>query len=235
MMNIACMSRSFAARHSIALVASVAITAAAPALLGGCSPRTVERESWRSPDAVGTARTPIVVLASTGTPAQRQASNAALADALTKEGVEARSGRGILPSSYYDKNQDGQVDDDLDAQAIRAFLFEQGFQSALVVTLEDFERRQEVVRPEVRETSRMEWDAALRSWVHVTTRTQDPVYAYETTLYRIVANLYDLEHGRLTWQVRTETVDPRDLDDLVDSFASTVIGAMQRDAVIGGR
>jgi hypothetical protein len=231
MMNVI----SGSSQSSIALAALVAIVAASAGSLGGCSPKTIARESWRSPEVVGTAPTPIVVLASTGTPAQRQASNAALVDALTKDGVDARSVRGILPSSYYDKNQDGRVDDDLDTEAIRAFLHEQGFGSALVVSLEDFERRQEVVQPEVRETSRMEWDAALRSWVRVTTRTQDPVYAYETSYYLIVANLYDLENGRLDWQVRTETFDPRDLDDLVQSNAAIIVDRMRRDGLITRR
>ncbi|HWO43062.1 MAG TPA: hypothetical protein VNO43_14775 [Candidatus Eisenbacteria bacterium] len=202
--------------------ARLPVAAVVVALIGGCATKRIVTQ-WSNPNYAGPAQAfkRILVIAATDQTALRRNFEDAMVARLKAAGVDA------VPSyRYFPEN--GKVPEPRLKEAVQ----KSGADAAMITRLIGVTRRTEVT-PGYYDPfpafGLYGWYAsAWYGGFYVPPRVyRYPVFFSETTLYDVVKD-------EVVWTGTIRTVDPEEIDEAIDDYASTVVAALQEKNLLRG-
>ena len=198
------------------LVALVALVA-----LAACSktPTTIP-VSWRNPGYQGVGFQKLFVIGVGEDDAARRLFEDTFAKAIAAQGSAAQASWGLLPQS-----------EQLTEEQVRAAIEGGGFDGVLITRLLGVAREQEYVPPSTHTvpTSYYGYYGYYGSSYAV---VHEPGYYKTNTTFRLETNLYSVATSELVWSGQSETVNPEDLADVIDSMTQAVAKALKNERLI---
>jgi hypothetical protein len=199
------------------------MTFAVAAALGlSCAgPSTTVDAVWTSPTARAQPRLQkVVTIFLSENLTMRHAGEDRLARDLAMTGVQATPGYKIFGDRAQDKG---------DIEAMKTQLRSMGYDG--VVTMRIVDREQTV------ESTPSSFDTYWGYWGHGYYGGGYgygwPGYVYTETTYRLEAAAYSLNTGELVWSQLTSTVDPDDMDELIEDTTEVIAGDLRRRGLSG--
>ncbi len=185
-------------------------------LSGGVACATTLETQWKDPSARAEDFTfrRVVTLAQVDDEAVRRRAEDAMAAALAG-GPRAQAGA-LEAKPAYPLVARSEL---ADADALRAKLERAGFDGAVLMRLVSDEDRVRYV------------PGRAETFYGVVVRYEPGYYDVDRIL-RVETNLYSVEDGRLLWSGVTKTVDPSDLEDLVDGIAKAVRNELEDQGLV---
>ncbi|HXX70039.1 MAG TPA: hypothetical protein VEK07_22860 [Polyangiaceae bacterium] len=191
---------------------SASATIAAIVLAIGCSTPTTETQVWQSPSYAAGPMRNIAVFGGRVDETARRTLEDAFVSALAAYGVHATPSYAVFPQSRVPNDQ----------SAIRATLEQEGYDGALVATLEGV-TEQVLIQPGVA------WAGGFYGayW-----GPGAPVYAQTDRYVKFETSLWSPESGNMVWSAITQTANPSSGQDFVSSLTGTVVPSLAKRGLI---
>lgn len=186
--------------------------------LVGCTPSTTLKSSWRDPDTqvkMGQFSKVLVVAF-----VKNESSRRIVEDDLSK----LLKNKGIQSYQYLGQNSK------LTETELAAKINEDSFDGAIVMRLVDKEKETEYVAgtgtyPSYYNGFGSYYGSAYGGYY-------DPGYYKENKIYSVETNLYSLKQNKLIWSGVTNTVNPTDLDKMIEQIANVVTAEMKKQGFL---
>lgn len=190
---------------------------AASLTLPACGHSTTVEQVWRAPGFEGSFAH-VLVFGLAKRPGVRRAFESGVCETMREAGVTCTPAFELFPG-------DGELED----EAIQATLAERGIDSVLSARLLSIDKQKQYVEgtPYVVGGPR----PRFYGYYHNTyTMLHSPGYTIEYAVVKLESNLYSLGDGSVVWSGLSETVDPKDVEAGVRSYA----GAMSATLIEAG-
>jgi hypothetical protein len=195
--------------NRIGIAASVAVLFG---LLAGCTAQTAVRGAQSDGTYAGESIGRTMVMGVSPNPVNRRLFESQFAQALRDRGYQAVAAWSVLPK---------RPKDEYTREELKRNLFKGNFDAILITRLVKQEQQSRVVSGAgpVHPT----WYEGMYGYYHRSYAiTRAPSYVEEKSVYELETNLYKVEGEALLWSTRSETVDPKSLEDGVKSFSQTM-------------
>ncbi|HEY8920038.1 MAG TPA: hypothetical protein VIM87_26550 [Chitinophaga sp.] len=195
---------------------------AALCLLTACGTSARIDKSWRDPEvSVDVSKlNKVLVVALLNSEANRR---------TTEDKLVAMLGNKAVPS-YNILTKDVTKEDEA---TIREKIKNDGFDGIVIMRLADVEKDREYVRDGAYPYPfyyRRFWGYYWNAW----NAYYNPGYYRTTKTYTVETNVYSLIRDKLIWSSTTKSVDPSNLDKLMDASAKVVFDEMKKQGFITG-
>lgn len=186
----------------------------------GCAGSTTIEHVWRSPTWAGSF-THVVIFGMSKLPGVRRDFETRMVAALANVGVRATASHHLFPG-------DGELRDEDIARALAQY----GVDGALVTRLVGVDRQSYYVDgnpyPFVGGVP-----LGFYGYYHGTYSVlYSPGYVADYPIVILETNLYDVATSELVWAGLSETFDPKNVDQAIESYAETMVGALVRSGML---
>lgn len=176
-------------------------------------------KSWRDPevkvDVSGLNK--VLVVALLNSEANRRSTEDKLSELL--------NGKGVQSYNYLTKDITKERQ-----ESIKEKLKEEGFDGVVIMRLADVDKDVQYVPGQYPIYYGRFWGYYWNAW----NAYYDPGYFKTTKTYTVETNVYSLRRDKLIWSGITSSVDPSNLNKLMDAVAMTVYKHMQREGFLTG-
>jgi hypothetical protein len=191
-------------------------------LLGACGTPVHIEKSWRDPEvSVDVSKlNKVLVVALLKSEAYRRS---------TEDRLVAMLGGKAVPSYNY-LTKDITKEDEA---SLREKFKDEGFDGIVIMRLADVQKDKQYVRDGAYPYPfyyRRFWGYYWNAW----NAFYDPGYYKTTKTYTVETNVYSLKRDKLIWSSTTTSVDPSNVDKLMDATAQVVYKEMKKQGFISG-
>ena len=184
----------------------------AVALSAGCYESTSIEQSWRSPSAPSGELTNVVTYADSKSPSIRRGSEDKLAMQLQQRGIHAVPAYAVIPDDMLD-----------DRDRMIPYLRQKGFDG--IVSMRFLGAHEKLVSyPSLYDYWGPGWGYGYYYGGYD---------VYPQTIVRVSISAYSLPTNNLVWSAVSRSVDPDDLNDLINDTTKVAARALQKEQVVG--
>jgi len=185
----------------------------------GCGTSAHIEKSWRDPDVtVDVSKlNKVLVVALLNNEANRRNTEDQLSRLL--------NGKGVPSYNYLTKDITKEKE-----ESIREKVKDENFDGVVIMRLSDVEKDIQYVPGRYPVYYGRFWGYYWNAW----NAYYDPGYYRTTKKYTVETNVYSLKRDKLIWSGITTSVDPADVDKLMNAAAATVYKEMQKEGFITG-
>ena len=194
----------------------IALMALLVALLGGCSSAPPIASSWSDPAAPTKPYRNLLVFGIAANARVRSAYEDNFVAALVKQGVKARTGRGLLPVGGLG-----------DVKAVKKAV-EQSAADGVILTHLVGERAQTVYIPAGSYVNPDLYGSLYPYYRRVYNYVTAPGYYANFPVLQLETNLYDVPRQKLRWSTRSATMDPGSEKTTIKEVIESVTDAMAK-------
>ncbi len=183
----------------------------------GTSARIEKR--WRDPEVTVDVSllNKVLVVALLNNEANRRSTEDKLAELLR--------GKGVQSYNYFTRKTTKE-----EQEGLKEKLKEEGFDGVVIMRLADVDKDVQYAPGHYPIYYGRFWGYYMNAW----TTWNDPGYYKTTKRYTVETNVYSLKRNKLIWSGITTSVDPSNLDKLMNVVAMTVYKEMQREGFLTG-
>lgn len=203
------------ARRAAAVLAALAAMA-----LAGCA-TTTTTAVWRDPELGAYRLSTVLVMGVSEDAIGRRLYEDALSAELRRHGVAATASYVLLPES-------GK----LTREEIDAAIAHRGFHEVLVTDVIGTQRETVHVPPHYDYYHLPIYDNYYRYYAFAWDRVYDPGYTRTFTTVSLETSLYLAPSGRVAWGMRTRSVDPDDVERLVDELVRETVANLTASGLV---
>lgn len=171
-----------------------------------CATKTELSGVWKSDSPAVTAMDRLLVIGIAENDIKRRTFEDGFATALREQGVDATPSYRILPDTE-------QLSKNSIQQAIRG----RDIQGVVVTQLVQIDERQEYVPPKTYVSPNYYGRGLYGYYGRGYEVTHQPGYTINTTVVRLETHLYDAASAELVWAAHSDTLNPKSIDDGVES------------------
>jgi hypothetical protein len=184
-----------------------------------CSTQTKPLNTWKDSSYTGGYLTTVMVVGISDKLADRTMFEDLFAKLFEKNGVKAISAIAVAPG----KN-------DIDKETIKAEAKKHGVEAVFVTHLMGVKEKTVYHPPPV--GAHPYYGSFSSYYPSVYAYTHYPGYYTQHELVRLESNLYEVATEKLTWSFQSETIDPQNIKDVVDSLGKVVMAALRKDGLL---
>jgi hypothetical protein len=204
-------------RTAVIGAAVLALSALTASACSKSQTKTTTPVTWRNPDFTGEPFSNLFVMGVRRNADYRRLYEDHMVRALEGEGVTARASWVMFPD-----------DDQLEAKNVVRAVSQGNFDAVVIARLLSVDDEVEYV-PGKPPTSSDEYMSGYNEAYAV---NSDPGYYRTNTLYSVETALYSIRDEMLVWVVRSETVNPDSVREVIQSVSSSVAKKMKADGLI---
>jgi hypothetical protein len=192
-----------------------------------CTPTKLV-DARKDPSYTGGPLKSVMVLDIAESPSSRKLFEETFSKEFRAEGVEAITSLGAIPG-------DVKLDkDNLDShkEIIKAAASKQGVQAILITHLVGVEEKQQYHPPMYDpfvSTAGSDFNALIYGAYHA---TYTPEFYSQHQLVRLESNLYEVETEKLIWTAASETVDPKSVNEIINTLCKAVMKDFRKNGLI---
>jgi hypothetical protein len=192
--------------------------------LYSCGSLTYITDTWEKQGFTGKKFNKVVVLAiaKDNRVARRMVEDATVRE-LKANGINAIISYDILPNGEFDKDSDGKVDNQQEAEeSIKSKMKDLNADGVLVLKLKDVKTEQKYV-PGVQAYIPTNYYAPYYNYYFMSyNMVYSPGYYVNNTDVYIESNIYDLQKNEMVYSLLSETVNPTSVGDFTKSFSTSL-------------
>lgn len=207
-------------------------------LVCGCGTLTEIDGSWTNPDYASKSMKKVVVFCVGAQTFLASATmETAVADKLARTGTEAIAATNLSAGKSYDADNDGVLDSEYSKEVLVPKLRTEGYDGVLVLTVKSVTSKERFVAgTTVYQPAAFYGKSGwYNHWSENYLAVQTPGYTATDVTAVLEANLYTMDKDVLVWGARTTLYNPSSVQDAAESVASTIVPAMKKAGVVGGR
>lgn len=190
-------------------------------MLAACASTQTELASWVDPRLSKIFRPRhVLVVAVVDNDSSRRIFESEIAKALKAAGTEATPSHEVSQTLHWDSKAE-----------LDALIRQMGADSVLIADLIGVEDK-EVVHPP--QTYSVPVGGYYGYYMHGWQTVHQPGYVTRHKVVRLESNLYDAATNQLVWSARSETMDPKNAIDAIDSVVTAMIKDLKTKGLIGG-
>jgi hypothetical protein len=196
-----------------------------------CSSVTEVSGTWKKPATVAKRYSKICVLGASKDVVKRSMVEKAVVSQMALNGITAVAGVNILPDSFIDSDNNGQVDNQ-NKEALAAKLKEAGVDGVFLITLQDVKKSEQYVPGTTVYAPYSGFYPFYNNYWGAYNMVNTPGYYVQNTNYFLSSNFYDMSTEQLIWSAQSQTFNPNSLSDFSQSYASSVVQEFVESGVI---
>jgi hypothetical protein len=187
--------------------------------MASCSTQTKQLQTWKDSSYTGGYLTTVMVVAISDKLADRTMFEDLFAKAFDKLGVKAVSAISIAPGKA-----------EIDKETIKAEAKKQGIQTVFVTHLMGVKEKTVYHPPPV--GAHPYYGSFSSYYPSVYSYTHYPGYYTQHELVRLESNLYEVATEKLIWSFQSETINPKNIQDVVASLGKVVMTNLRKDGLL---
>lgn len=196
-----------------------------------CSSVTEVSGTWKKTGTVAKRYNKICVLGVSKDIVKRSTVEKAVVNQMSLNGITAVAGVNILPDSFIDSDNNGQVDNQ-NKEALAAKLKEAGIDGIFLITLQDVKKSEQYVPGTTVYAPYAGFYPFYNNYWGAYNMVNTPGYYVQNTNYFLSSNFYDMSTEQLVWSAQSQTFNPNSLSDFSQSYASSVVQEFVESGVI---
>ncbi len=200
------------------------VTLLLSSILYSCGSMTYITDTWEKQGFTGKKFSKVVVLAiAKDDRVGRRLVEDAIAKELTANGVNAMVSYTIFPYGEFDKDNDGKVDNQKDAEeSIKSKLKDLNADGVLVLKLKDVKSEQKYVPGSPAYVPTNFYTPYYNYYFMSYNTVYTPGYYVTNTDVYIESSVYDLQKNELIYSLLSQTVNPTSVGDFTKSFSKSL-------------
>jgi hypothetical protein len=184
-----------------------------------CGTQTKPLHTWKDSSYTGGYLTSVMVVAISDKLADRTMFEDLFAKAFDKNGVKAVSAIAIAPGKT-----------EIDKETIKAEAKKRGIEAVFVTHLMGVKEKTVYHPPPV--GAHPYYGSFSSYYPSVYSYTHYPGYYTQHELVRLESNLYEVATEKLIWSFQSETINPKNIKDGVDSLGKVVISDLRKNSLL---
>lgn len=152
---------------------------------------------------------------------------------LKESGINAVQSYTAIPRDLIDKNRDGKVDDnDAARDLLESKIQELGIDGAIIMALKDVSKEQYYVPGTTAWTPSYYYTPYHSYYFNSYNAVYSPGYYVNNTNVYFESSVFTAANRELVYAVQSETSNPANLSDFINSYATTLVNKLIEDRVV---